>query len=178
MALQIKNDTAANLATANEVHALGRPVYASDTRRLKFGDGTTAYNALPFFAERPEDVQIVAFYANEAVAVGDGAGDVRFRVPASLDGFNLSAVAATVVTAGTTGTTNVQIHNVTDAIDMLSTPITIDSGETDSATAATPAAINAGADDVATGDVLRIDVDAVSTTAPQGLVVTLTFTRP
>jgi hypothetical protein len=123
-------------------------------------------------------VQILVFDDSLNVAVSDGAGDVFFRVPSTMNGMDLIAVAATVQTAGTTGTTDVQIHNVTQAADMLSTKITIDSAETDSSTAATPAVIDAANDDVATGDVLRIDVDAVSTTAPKGLLVELQFRLP
>lgn len=123
-------------------------------------------------------VSILVFDDSQDVATGDGAGDVFWRIPAALNGYNLVAVAAQVQTAGTTNTTDIQIHNVTQAADMLSTKITIDSGETDSSTAATPAVIDAANDDVATGNQLRIDVDAVSTTEPKGLLVELTFQLP
>jgi hypothetical protein len=111
------------------------------------------------------------------VAIGDGAGDMFFRVPSILNGWSLVAVAAQVQTAGTTGTTDIQIHNVTDAVDMLSTKLTIDSTEKDSSTAATPAVIDTTKDDVATADQLRFDVDAVSTTPPKGLVIELIFQK-
>ena len=123
-------------------------------------------------------VPILVFDDSADVVVGDGAGDVFFRVPSSLDGWNLVEVAASVQTSGTTGTTDIQIRNVTQAADMLTTKITIDSGETDSSTAAAAAVIDAANDDVATADQLRIDVDAVSTTAPKGLLVELTFQLP
>jgi hypothetical protein len=61
---------------------------------------------------------------------------------------------------------------------MLSTVITIDSGETGSDTGATAAVIDTGNDDVITNDLLRIDVDAISTTAPKGLIITLEFRLP
>lgn len=123
-----------------------------------------------------KSVEMICFDFGTDVATGDGKG--YFRVPSSLNGMNLVAVAARVITAGTTNTTDIQIHNVTDAVDMLSTKITIDSTETDSSTAATPPVIDGAADDVATGDLLRIDVDAVSTTAPKGLLVVLEFRLP
>ena len=110
------------------------------------------------------------------VSTGDGKG--YLHIPAELDGANLVEVHAMVITAGTTGTTDIQIYNLTDTVDMLSTVITIDSGETGSDTAATPAVIDTDNDDVAENDVIRIDVDAVSTTAPKGLVVTLAFQIP
>lgn len=80
-------------------------------------------------------------------------------------------------TAGTTGTTDVQIHNVTDAVDMLTTKLTVDSGETSSLTAATPVVIDTSNDTVSTDDVLRIDIDAVSSTAPKGGLLSLKFTK-
>ena len=88
---------------------------------------------------------------------------------------NLIYVHAMDVTAGVTGTMSIQIHNLTDAVDMLSTKITIDTGETGSDTAAAAAVIDTTKDDVATNDVLRIDIDAIHTTPAKGLVVTLGF---
>ena len=123
-------------------------------------------------------ISILVFDDSQDVTTGDGAGDVFWRVPAVLNGYNLVAVAAAVQTAGTTGTTDIQINNVTQAADMLTTKITIDSTETDSSTAATSAVIDTGNDDVATGDRIRIDVDATSTTAAKGLLVELTFQLP
>jgi len=113
-----------------------------------------------------------------ATDLATGDGQAYFIVPASLNGMNLVTVSGGVVTAGTTGTTDFQIHNVTQAADMLSTKLTIDSAETTSATAATAAVIDTANDDVATGDVIRIDVDAVSTTAPKGGFITLGFRLP
>lgn len=121
-------------------------------------------------------VQVTCFDYTTDTATGDGAG--YFHIPAGLGGMDLVEVHAEVITAGTTGTTDIQIHNVTQAADMLTTKITIDSGETGSDTAATAAVIDTANDDVATNDLIRIDVDAVSTTAAQGLIVTLGFQLP
>lgn len=121
-------------------------------------------------------VSVMVFGGTVDVATGDG--KAYLTIPDGVGGMNLIGVHARVVTAGTTGTTDIQIHNVTQTADMLSTKITIDSTETGSDTAATPAVIDATNDDVADNDLLRIDVDAVSTTAPKGLVVTLVFQLP
>lgn len=123
-----------------------------------------------------KNVSIQVTAGDTDTATGDG--QAYFIIPAELAGMNLVDVKAGVATAGTTGTTDIQIHNVTDAADMLSTKLTIDSAETTSETAATAAVINTATDDVAEGDVLRVDVDAVSTTAAQGLFVTLAFQTP
>ena len=109
-------------------------------------------------------------------AVSDGVG--YFRIPASFNGMNIVTVHAEVITAGTTGTTDIQIHNLTQAADTLSTPITVDSGETGSDTAATPAVIDTAEDDVTTNDLIRIDVDSVASTPAKGLIVTMEFMLP
>lgn len=121
-------------------------------------------------------IEIVVFDSGDTVTTGDGAAYAV--IPSSLDGMNLVEVFAGVSTAGTTGTTDIQIHNVSGAADMLSTKITIDSGEQTNQTAATPAVIDTANDDVSSWEQIRIDVDAVSTTPPQGLIVALVFRLP
>lgn len=163
------SDTAAGIV---ELATAAETTTGTDTGRAVTPDGL----AESIFGTQV--VQLMVFDDSQDVATGDGAGDLFFRVPSTMNGMNLVAVAACVQTAGTTGTTDIQIHNVTDTADMLSTVITIDTGETDSSTAATAAVIDTATDDVATGDILRIDVDAVSTTAPKGLLVELQFRLP
>ena len=87
-----------------------------------------------------------------------------------------------VYTAGTTGTLDVQIArgrgDTRTFVDVLSTVVTVDTGEVSSDDAATPYVINTANDDLAAGDVLRIDVDAVhSGTAAQGMAVIVGITR-
>lgn len=45
---RIRRDTAANWASVNPVLALGEPGLETDTTRTKYGDGTTAWNSLPY----------------------------------------------------------------------------------------------------------------------------------
>ena len=104
---------------------------------------------------------------------GTGDGKAFFYVPAGLAGMNIVSVHAASYTAGTTGTMDIQIRNITQAADILSTKITIDSTERSSDSAATPAVINAAEDDLTLNDLIAIDVDAVHTTPAQGLVVTI-----
>jgi len=151
------SDTAAGIV---ELATAAETTTGTDTGRAVTPDGLAG----SIFGTQV--VQLLVFDDSQDVATGDGAGDLFFRVPSTMNGMNLIAVAACVQTAGTTGTTDIQIHNVTDTADMLSTVITIDSGETDSSTAATAAVINAATDDV------------VSTTAPKGLLVELQFRLP
>lgn len=125
---------------------------------------------------RPTVVEVPVGSASSSLATGDGQG--FFRVPDELNGMNLTGVAAAVYTAGTTGTCDIQIRNKTQSADMLTTKLTIDSTETDSSTAATAAVIDTANDDVATGDIIAIDIDAVQTTAAKGLVVQMRFELP
>ena len=149
------------LAIASEVNT------GSDTGRAITPDALAGSNL------GTRSLQVTAFDYKTDVAKGDGAAYVT--VPSSYAGMNLVAVHARVITAGTTGTTDIQIHNLSQTADMLTTKITIDTTETGSDTAATAAVIDTSNDDVASWDILRIDVDAVSTTAPKGLIVTMEF---
>ena len=84
-------------------------------------------------------------------------------------------LGAHVYAAGITGTTDIMLHNLTNAQDMLSTVITIDSGETDSSTAAAAPVVNSY-NQVSTADVIRFDIDAISTgTAANGLEIRMQF---
>lgn len=125
---------------------------------------------------KPSIIGLQVVDAATNTATGDG--KAFFRVPAELNGMNLTGVAASVYTAGTTGTTDIQLRNKTDSQDMLSVKLTIDSAETDTSTAATAATINTSYDDVATGDIIAVDVDAISTTPAQGLYVEMRFELP
>ena len=119
-----------------------------------------------------KSLSVQCFDGGSDVTTGDGKAYIT--IPESLNGMNLVRAQATVVTAGTTNATTVMIHNKTDAQDMLSGAISIASA----GTVGTVGTINATYDDVATNDILRIDVDSVSTTAPKGLMVVLEFRLP
>jgi hypothetical protein len=125
---------------------------------------------------KPTVIGIQVMDVNSNTGIGDG--KAFFRIPEELNGMNLTGVNASVFTAGTTNTTDIQIRNKTDSQDMLSTKITIDSTETDTSTAATPAVIDGAHDDVVTGDIIEIDIDAISTTPAKGLFVELRFELP
>ncbi len=123
-------------------------------------------------------VQCVVFDFGTDIAEGNG--KFYLHIPAGLNGMNLVEVHSEIITAGNGSTVDVQLHNVTHSADMLSTTLTIDSTETGSDTAATAAVINTSEDDVATNDLIRIDVDGNGgdTTIAKGLIVTLGFRLP
>jgi len=115
---------------------------------------------------------VIAVDAATALTVVDGKAYIP--VPACMNGMNLIRAQAIVNTAGTTNATTIDIYNVTDGVDMLSGAISIASGET----VGTVGTVNGATDDIATNDVLRIDVTTMSTTAPKGLMVVLEFQLP
>lgn len=115
---------------------------------------------------------------NEASAIASGDGKMYFTVPAALNGMNLVSCGGHLYTAATSGVVGVQIANVTSAVDMLSSGRILewDATEKDTATAAASsvAVIDTAADGVATGDELRVDIDAPASGA-KGLEVRLSF---
>jgi len=110
-------------------------------------------------------------------ALSTGDGKAHARINSIMDGYNLVAVAAQLSQVSSSGIPTVQVRNVTQAADMLTTKLTIDQGEKDSKDATVPAVIDEANDDVATGDEIAIDVDLAGTSA-LGLIVELTFQKP
>jgi hypothetical protein len=114
-------------------------------------------------------LQEVARTAN--VATGDG--ENVFVVPAWMHGMNIVSVLARVSDDGTTGDTTCTVKrdrggSVVDVLngdnmDINSTEFLSTDGD--------PGTIDTSNDDLATGDVLYMNVSAVSTTPPKGLVI-------
>lgn len=48
--IKIRRDTAANWTAANPTLAQGEWALETDTKKVKIGDGTTAWATLPYFA--------------------------------------------------------------------------------------------------------------------------------
>ena len=155
------------LATAAETTT------GTDTGRAVTPDGLAGSVV---FGTRYVQMVVADFTAD----IAEGNGKFYLHIPAGLNGMDLVEVHAKVITVGSGSTVDVQIHNLTDGSDMLSTSLTIDNGELDSKDAGTAAVINGSEDDVVTNDVLRIDVDGNGgdTTIAKGLIVTLGFRLP
>lgn len=109
-------------------------------------------------------------YATE-LEVADGVGYIE--ILEKCNGMNLISARATVGTPGTTNASTFDIYNVTDGVSMLSSAISIASGAKSGT-----GTVDTAHDDVATGDIIRIDVNTLSTTKPKGLIVTLAFRLP
>lgn len=68
---QNRRDTAAQLALDNPVLASGEFVYETDTNKGKLGDGSTAWNSLPYFPSGAVTRQTVSISATGSVALGN-----------------------------------------------------------------------------------------------------------
>lgn len=115
---------------------------------------------------------VIALSPLVACSVGDS--HIVFPIPALISGWILSGIKGWVNTAGTTGTMAVQIRNSSRSLDMLSTKLTFASGSlVDDGTAV----INTSNDDVSTGDIIAVDIDAVHTTPALGLFIEFKWSR-
>ena len=145
------------------------------TDKMSFYDASSGatrsilLNQVTAFTERTLVVKCVA----DTIGPSVGNGITHVTIPSTLDGKNLQSAQAHVYTVGTGSTTTVQLHNLTDGQDMLSTAITIHASEKDSSTAATPSVVGTYSA-VSTADVIRIDVDIVATNT-LGLEVRMVF---
>ena len=93
---------------------------------------------------------------DEDLFVGDGT--FIWGADADLDTYYLHSASGYVTTAGS-GLALVQIRNITQSTDMLTTRITIDSGELDSLDSGSQPVINTAVQ-IAAKDQLSIDIDA------------------
>lgn len=69
-ALQIKRGTAARWAELNPILANGEPGFEYDSKKLKIGDGHTAWNELPYIGENSESELYSVDYYSELPDVG------------------------------------------------------------------------------------------------------------
>jgi hypothetical protein len=139
------------------------------------GSGNPYYSDI--LLDEAECKVLVLKVAADDTVITTGDDKYHITIPAEFNGMNLTTIGAHVYTASTSGTPIIQVRNVTDSVDMLSTRVVIDENEVDSATAAAAAVIDGAHDDVATADVLAIDVDGVGT-GTKGLEIRLGFRLP
>ena len=113
----------------------------------------------------------IPMYLNNDVALITGDYQGWFAVPSAFNGWNVTSVLA--MRQSGTGVPEFQLRRIRSgaSVDMLSTKCTIDSGETTSGTAATPAVINTSNDDLATNDILVTDVDVAGTSTYKAVMM-------
>lgn len=153
------------LATIAEVNT------GTDATRAITPDGLAGSNAA---------IRYISYTLNATTALTTSEKGYR-RIPAGMTGMNLISVTGSVGTgaagSSSSGTPTFTVKNVTDNNQMLSTSLTIDASEYTSATAATPAVINASFDDVVTDDLIEVAV-TTSGTGVTYAVITLGFQLP
>lgn len=142
-------------------------------RVLALETADTAQDAL-IAAARKKQIFLPCVDAADDCAVGDGKAQFG-PIPADLNGYTITGVRASVAAAGVTGSMTVQLRNVTQAADILSTKLTFAAAITDDAAAV----IDVAEDDLTTGDVIAVDIDTIhSGTAAKGLNLVLVLTPP
>jgi len=137
------------------------------------GDGNVVLSGIVISTIRYVELEPFSWAAEVPCSTGNG--KAYFHVPAGLDGLSLAECHAEVKTAGTTGTMSIMIANETQVVDMLSTALTVDTGETGS-DEATPYVIKSNGDEIISeNDVIRVDYDAVHSTPAEGCIVSMGF---
>ena len=158
------------LLTGNDTFMF-KDFHKASTAEINTGTDNDKYITPDALASSNIGTRVVQQYCVEwetSLTVKDGIGYIE--IPAECNGMNLISARARVGTAGVTGNTTFDIYNVTDETTMLSSAISIASGATSGT-----GTIDTAHDDVATGDIIRIDCDSIFSTPPKGLIVTLAF---
>lgn len=79
--LELRRDTAANWTSANPTLAAGEPGLETDTRKLKIGDGSTAWTSLGYFGASNVSTQTGTAYT---AAITDAMGYLSFTNGAAI----------------------------------------------------------------------------------------------
>lgn len=128
------------------------------TKKIAVSDLTSG-GAIPF-------EQIVAI-SDETTPITTGAAKVTFRIAKAV---NVTAVRASLSTSSSSGNPAFDVNK--NGTTIFSTPLTIDSGEKTSATAATASALTSSPTAFAEDDEVTIDIDTAGTGA-MGAKITL-----
>jgi len=118
-------------------------------------------------------VEVELFAPATAVATGDS--KKILTLPKKFAGLRLARVHAGIGdTQSSSGAVTVQIHDLTNGVDLLLTRLTVDANEDGSETAAAPAVIDETRNTATENQRLRFDVD-VAGTGTTGLVIRLEY---
>ena len=109
--IKLRRGTAAEWTTANPILAAGEMGIETDTRKFKFGDGTTPWNTLAYASTEGGGG------AGDVTAAGDNyftgnntfTGTTKFDNDVSIHGANLEVAGALKATTG--NITNLQVPN-------------------------------------------------------------------
>lgn len=155
-----------------------RAIDPNDEQHMWFSDGRWRKIAAVY--------HIKVFGDDQVVVAGDAPGVKRFGIWAieeDIAGMELAlapkrGVEIDVTTVSGSGIVQVQLRNIDNGnVDMLSTRVQVDAGETHSRTAATTAVVNDATNNVSHGDRIAIDIDAAGSGA-KGLGLVAKFEMP
>lgn len=95
---KLRQDTSALWGAANPVLLAGEPGYESDTKKLRIGDGVTAFTSLPFIVLSAASYQVVTALLTSFLTLGTAANKSFYATsPGVLAEFDLSAFARTIL---------------------------------------------------------------------------------
>lgn len=154
-------DAAGQIAVSSSATALTKLEAASNENKIIMSNGTTF--------ELVDDVKWLPIAMNTDTPLTSGDDKFRFPIPPVLDGYVLTYVIA--FRKSGTGTLTIQLNNETTGQDMLTTRVTVDSGEQSSLTAAAPVVINTAQDDVSSYDIIGVDVSDAGTSTLYGFLL-------
>ena len=111
--IKVRRDTAANWTSVNPVLLDGEPGYEKDTKKIKYGDGTTAWNSLPYAGGSSSVITTPITYVTEAWASKAALATARRKgSSASIGGLIYLAGGW----SGSTGTTAQVTHQMYDPV--------------------------------------------------------------
>ena len=98
--IKLRRDTAANFTSKNPVLGVGEPAYETDTKKLKIGDGTTAYNSLGYFSMTDEFATYREKYGapSDSVPVVNTGNSITIKAGVSIETPNGTLTNATDMT--------------------------------------------------------------------------------
>ena len=121
-----------NISSTMDINADYIAIYDAST-----GDTRKILANSTAFSNRTLVIKVIA----DGLPTYVGDGIARIVIPSTFDGLRLNTVGGHVYTAAVGSTTNIQVHNQTKGVDMITTLLTIDAGENDSKDAVTPPVI-------------------------------------
>lgn len=85
--IKLRRDTSANFTSKNPILGVGEPAYETDTKKLKIGDGTTAYNSLAYFTITDEFAAYRSKYGapSDSVPVVNAGNSITIKAGVSIE---------------------------------------------------------------------------------------------
>jgi len=152
-------------------YAMNFPAYADAGNKKTVLEYSGAGSDQLSFQYQYDRVQGIVFDSATAVVTGDEAGNFIWQVPEHMDGYTWEDVEAQITkTASTSGNLTINVYNITDSRDALSTAMTVDVSEHSSKQSAIQPVIVVADQSLSKYDRYRIDVDAAGTGA-KGLTI-------